>query len=95
MTSRRKFVLKPVDIASGWSQTSAGARSVNRASRASCVTSAECFLEHLPTKVRVSGDIPKGHYSRAEMTRLKAELFARLSAELEAEVAKLLRIPGR
>ena len=53
------------------------------------------FLEHIPTKVRVTGSVVPGHYSRTEMSRLKQELLARLSVELHLAVAKHLRVPGR
>ena len=52
-------------------------------------------MEHAPSGLFVEGVIPEGHYSRKEMGRLYDELSARLFRELEAKVARHLRIPGR
>ena len=52
-------------------------------------------LVHSPTGVEVSGEIPAGHYSKARLKDLRAELHARLFAELERRVARHLRVPGR
>jgi hypothetical protein len=52
-------------------------------------------LVHHPTGVEVSGEIPAGHYSKARLKQLRAELHARLFAELERRVAQHLRVPGR
>jgi hypothetical protein len=52
-------------------------------------------LVHYPTGVEVSGEIPAGHYSKAQLKELRAELHARLFAELERRVARHLRVPGR
>src|SRR4051794_28450133 len=52
-------------------------------------------LVHHPTGVEVAGEIPTGHYSKARLKELRAELHARLFAELERRVARHLRVPGR
>ncbi|HEU4558064.1 MAG TPA: hypothetical protein VFS20_09450 [Longimicrobium sp.] len=64
-------------------------------SRALDVSGCEIRLAHRPTGIEVTGEVPEGHYSRAELTRLRADLRARLFAELEQRVARHLRIPGR
>ena len=52
-------------------------------------------LTHIPTGVSVIGTIPPGHHSKTEMRRLREKLHECLFVELEAKVAKYLRIPGR
>jgi len=52
-------------------------------------------LVHIQTQTSVEGSIPPGHYSRAEMQKLKDELYGGLFRTLEARVAKALRISGR
>jgi hypothetical protein len=66
-----------------------------RDSRAESLTSAQMELTHAPTGVKVQSCIPYGHYSRKEMRVLKDALAVRLFAELEAKVARTLRIPKR
>jgi hypothetical protein len=57
--------------------------------------SREITLTHTPTAIAVTGQIPRGNYDMREMKRLTDELKERLFVELEATVAKRLRIPGR
>jgi len=52
-------------------------------------------LEHVPTGIFVEAAIPEGHYSRAELRKLKDQLSAQLFGELESKVARHLRVPGR
>jgi hypothetical protein len=59
------------------------------------VSGAGLRLVHHPTGVEVSGDIPAGHYSKARLKELRAQLHSRLFAELERRVARHLRVPGR
>ena len=63
--------------------------------RALDVTEAAMTLRHDPTGAEARGTVPPGHYSRRQMRDRKAELYRRLFAELEREVARRLRIPGR
>ncbi len=76
-----------------------GSESANRHkarnSRALSVTTHRLTLVHGPTSLEVSGEIPRGQYSRTEMQRLKAELRASLFRQLEELVARHLRVPGR
>ncbi len=59
--------------------------------------SACCRLEliHMPTGITVTGEVPRGHHSKKELWKLSEALRERLFANLEAMVAKHLRIPGR
>jgi hypothetical protein len=43
----------------------------------------------------VRGSVPVGHYAKKEMVTRQKELAEKLYAQLETEVAKHLRIPGR
>jgi protein subunit release factor A len=79
---------------SRWGHSS-GRRARASQSRALDLTSSEIRLKHLPTGVEVAGEVPQGNRSRVEMQRLQAALRERLYAELEAQVARVLRIPGR
>lgn len=62
--------------------------------RADQVRSVEVTLTHVPTKIVVKGTVPEGNYTRTAMAKLKKAITLALLAELEAEVAKALRIPG-
>ncbi|MGE3073021.1 MAG: hypothetical protein AB7N24_02770 [Dehalococcoidia bacterium] len=64
-------------------------------SRAMDVRSIVVTLRHIPTGVEVSAGVPEGHYSKKEMARRRSELSEGLRSELEAAVAKHLRLPGR
>lgn len=57
--------------------------------------SMEMTLEHLPTNVAVIGQSAKGNYTRALATAARRELYVKLFVELERQVAKFLRLPGR
>ncbi len=63
-------------------------------SRALDKTSLDWSLIHEPTGMRVSGEIPEGNYSKKEMKALEEKLLTKLCKELEAKVAKKLRVPG-
>ena len=45
--------------------------------------------------IEVTGNVPEGHYSKKAMQERRYELFGELFAELEARVARHLRVPGR
>jgi hypothetical protein len=66
-----------------------------RSSRSDSITSRQVSLEHRPTGVIVKGVVPEGSYSRSTMQRLVKELRAELLVELNAAVARKLRLPGR
>ncbi len=55
----------------------------------------EMELVHMPTGVKVSGNIPERAYSKREMRDLHEKLYAKLFAILEKKVAAKLRIPGQ
>ena len=52
-------------------------------------------LRHWPTGLEVTGQIPSGHFSRTELNAQKERLRTKLWSELEAQVARELRVPGR
>ena len=86
------------DVLEGWSAHSASSRrrkGMSRRSRANDLRDLTYRLEHRPTGVSVEGSIPTGHYARKEMIRLREKLRAELWTELESQVARALRLPGR
>ncbi len=88
---KEKWNLNPEEV--GWSwQGSSGGGTFERKTK---ITACRIIGEHLPTKIKVEGEIKAGHYSKKEMQQLRADLQKRLFAELELKVAKHLRIPGR
>ena len=52
-------------------------------------------LVHVPSKARVTGEVPNGNYSRKQLIALKDALYQQLFIELEKQVAKVQRIPGQ
>jgi hypothetical protein len=52
-------------------------------------------LTHRPTGLRVTGEVPEGRYTNAQMNARQAALHQALMTELTALVAKKLRLPGR
>ncbi len=90
-----KWALDPADVDMFEMSGRSGGRRRAAQSRALDVSGSEIRLAHRSTGIEVRGEVPEGHYSRAEMTRLKEDLRARLFAELEQRVARHLRIPGR
>lgn len=89
------WVLDPAEVDAFVTSGRSGGRRRAAQSRALDVSGCEIRLAHRPTGIEVAGEVPQGHYSRAEMTRLREELRARLFAELEQRVAGHLRTPGR
>jgi len=71
-----------------------GGRNRVRQSRALDTSGTTLTLTHRPTGISAQGEVPRGHYSRAELRKQRAALSARLLAELEVKVAHRLRIPG-
>jgi hypothetical protein len=90
-----KWVLDPAEVDAFETSGRSGGRRQAAQSRALDVSGCQIRLMHRPTGIEVAGEVPEGHYSRAEMTRRKADLRARLYGELEQRVARHLRIPGR
>jgi hypothetical protein len=89
------WVLDPAEVdAFETSGRSSGRRQASL-SRALDKSAYRLRLKHRPTGIEVSGEITEGHYSRAEMTRLRQVLHAHQFADLEERVARHLRIPGR
>ena len=52
-------------------------------------------LRHWPTGLEATGQIPSEHFSKTELVAAKELLRNKLWAELEGQVARELRIPGR
>src|SRR5262249_12657754 len=52
-------------------------------------------LTHGPTGVQVHGEVAKGHDSKEQFSRLKANLLTKLWSQLERRVAAHLRVPGQ
>lgn len=87
----KSWAMDPNDV--NWSMS--GSSSGGTFERKTKITSRSLKLQHVPTKVYVEGEIPPGHYSKKEMQKLTEELKQNLYKELEQQVAKHLRIPGR
>lgn len=85
--------LETKDVVGGTTSFSSGAS--GKGGRKTQARSRKIYLKHLPTDIRVEGEIPQGHYSREEMRRAHQALEEALFAELEERVAKALRIKGR
>ncbi len=64
-------------------------------SRKMKLTSARLRLTHVSTGINVTGEVPKGHYSKKEMRRLQDELYEKMFAKLETLVRQRLRVPGK
>lgn len=90
-----RWALDPAEVDAFEISGRSGGRRRAAHSRALDVSGSEIRLTHRPTGIAVAGEVPEGRYSRAEMTRLKEDLRARLFAELEQRVARHLRISGR
>ena len=96
--SRTEWHLKPSDVQVGrhWSRSSARPHGVARTSRTAAGTQqGHLTLRHVPTGVTIEGQTARGRYTRKEMGRLMDELKTRLWSDLERQVARHLRIPGR
>lgn len=94
----RAWTLEPSEVSISWSSSLRSTRrrtGMARSSRAEDTRSAVVRLVHRPTGLEIDGEIPSGHYSRNDMQQQKEALVTRLCPELEAQVAKHLRIPGR
>jgi hypothetical protein len=91
---KEKWHLNPQEVARSASATCSGGRRKATQSRALDNRSKKYTLLHVPTGLEVSGEIPRGNYSRKEMNRLGEQLLQNLFNELEAKVAKKLRVPG-
>lgn len=90
-----RWVLDPAEVDAFEMSGRSGGRRRASLSRSLDVSGCEMRLTHRPTGIEVTGEVPEGNYSRAEMTRLRADLRARLFADLEQRVARHRRIPGR
>lgn len=88
--------LDPRDVTWAWSGSRTGRRRrVSRASAAIDTSSWRLTLKHLPTQVEVQGEVPPGHYTNRQMQHEKERLWSALQEQLQAAVARHLRLPGR
>ena len=97
-SDREPWKLNPGDVSISGSSSSASTRGrggMARKSRAEDTRSEVIRLLHRPTGIDVDGEIPAGHYSRVEMSKLRDDLTTRLWDELGRKVARHLRIPGQ
>lgn len=78
----------------GGGSTLTNRKKLSTASRAVDVRSCHFTLVHSPTGIEVSGEVPKGNYSKKQMQQKKNILFAQLCEQLEQKVARHLRLPG-
>lgn len=85
--------LNPNEVNWGMNNSSSG--KTGQFARKLKITSTLMFLEHLPTKIKVEGEIPSGNYSKKEMQKLRKELEATLFNKLERLVAQKLKVKGR
>ena len=75
-------------------QASRSATPGKRGSRANTLASCTITLEHRPTCLRVSGDIPEGRYTKSEYRQLKQTLREQLAIEMAVALTKALRLPA-
>lgn len=92
---QNKMDLNESDIQASFGSSSSGGRGKVRQPRSSDLRSARLELLHVPSGVKVNGEIPSGHYNRKQMQKLTLELKGRLAEELKQQVAKKLRVAGR
>ena len=92
MTKANRFSLDPTDI--DYQRTTSRSRGKPGLpitdSRASAIT-----LIHRPTGLQVTGEVPEGQYTNAQVSIRLDALYQALMSELTESVAKKLRLPGR
>jgi hypothetical protein len=89
-----KWKLNPEDVGGG-SSSGSGSRRGRYGRMYTVRCSYRRTMTHIPTGIEVTGEIPTGNYTKKQMRQLRQELEQKLFLELEAKVAKHLRIPGR
>ncbi|WP_139209146.1 hypothetical protein [Aquisalimonas asiatica] len=90
---KKKWRLNPAEVSMGMNGLNSGRP--GQFERKLKTTSAVVFLTHLPTGIKVEGEVPPGNYSKKEMQQKRAELKQELFLKLEVLVAKKLNIKGR
>jgi len=68
---------------------------VEQSSRTVKITSSCMSIEHLPTTIKVEGEIPEGNYNKIELQRLRSKMKSELFKKLEQLVTKQLNDVGR
>lgn len=87
-----KWQLNPAEVTSGMHGLSSGKS--GQFERKLKTTSSTIFLIHMPTGLRVEGQVPAGNYSKKEMQQKREQLKQSLYLQLEQLVAKHLKIKG-
>ena len=95
MSKQETWKLDPADVTWGFYGSATSIRRKRRLTREMDTRGMEVKLTHVPTGLEVTGNVPEGHYSKKAMQERRYELFGELFAELEARVARHLRVPGR
>lgn len=88
------FQLDPKDVLCSEGSGKSGRRKA-RLPRSASSSDGYLELTHAPTGISVTGDIPRGHYTRKQMRAIRRDVYERLLAALTDTVAKELRVPGR
>ncbi len=76
---------KDSEISSGWSGSTSAKQTKNR-NRSLDTRSCHMTVTHVPTGVKVEGDIKPGNYGKKEMQNLRANLKIHLVAMLDSAV---------
>lgn len=87
---KSKWSLNPGEVSSGFTSSSSGVS--GQFHRKLKTTSCTMTLSHEITGLSITGEIPAGNYSKKEMQQLRENLYIKLFADLERQVAKKLRI---
>jgi hypothetical protein len=96
MDATTGFKLDPRDVTWGIVGSSSGRTRPTRRSRAETgSSSSRITLTHVATGVTVEGEVPSGRYTRGQMRTAKEQLHARLFSEIEAKVARHMRLPSK
>lgn len=84
--------LDPAEVTGGMHGLSSGKS--GQFERKLKTTSSTVFLTHMPTGLRVEGQVPAGNYSKKEMQQKREHLKQSLHLQLEQLVAKHLKLKG-
>jgi hypothetical protein len=96
VSSGSDFKIDIGDVSFSSTGSTSGRRAkATRSSRRDSITGTQIVAKHEPTGVCVSGEIPRGRYSRKELQGHVRELRTRLVLELSEAVARELRLAGR
>ena len=91
--SKQEWKLDPNEVTCGIHGSSSG--KTGQFERKLKTTSSTVFLTHVPTGIKVEGQVPPGNYSKKEMKQKRDALAQLLFQKLEILVAKQLKVKGR